>query len=126
MNIELCPDCGEELVEGEDGGEPYTCAYCDFNADTKTELDQARKLIAANIQIDELKALRYQESTRSGKQMAEQDTRLVAAGADAERLAAALMNTVNFFVGDTNVLGVLRQHEEAAKLYKVGLNANPA
>ncbi len=121
MDFELCPDCGEELVEGEDGGEPYTCAYCDFNADTKTELDQARKLIAANIQIDELKAQHYQASSLAGRQMAERDTKLVAAGADAERLAAMLMNTVNFFVGDTNVLAVLRQHEEAAKLYKVGV-----
>jgi len=119
MRMETCPNCGEILEEAAINDEAnFYCSNCNYYANTNRELEKDRELATANKKIEELKDLHYQSSSLAGRQMAERDIKLVAAGADAERLAQVLMNTVNFFVGDTNVLAVLKKHEESAELYK--------
>jgi len=90
-----CPTCGGTLDEShlDSFTTNWKCPKCGFLAYTKQELRQAQ-------------------------QVAELQIKLIMAGADAERLAHVLMNTVNFFVGDTNVLAVLEQHDASAKIFK--------
>ena len=133
-----CPTCGATMDESHLGDKTaWNCPECGFAAYTEKELRLSQELLAAKNEIVELQNrldqlvnaphARIDEANTAERKLAnadkkiyEQKHRLLVAGADAERLSAVLMNTVNFFVGDANVLAVLEQHDMSAKVYKGG------